>query len=109
MTVTDAYAYTGIGGGHQGHVTPLGNLYTSCAPPSNSYTTVRTYQKWNSRARQPCTWNLEICLTTCSNAWTACLRMMLLHCAALCVHWAIGYACLCARDASLIQVPNFLR
>ena len=35
---------------------PLGNLHTSCAPPSNSYTTVRMYQKWNSQARQPCAW-----------------------------------------------------
>ena len=48
------------GGGHQGHMPPLGNLHTTCDPPSNSYTTVRTNQKRDSHAHQPCTWNFII-------------------------------------------------
>ena len=46
------------------------------------YTRVRTYQKWNSRARQPCTWNFEIIVS-----YDMFQRVSELHCVALCVHW----------------------
>ena len=53
------------------------------------YTTVRTYQKWNLRARQPCTWNFEIIVS-----YNMFQHVSKLHCIALCVHWLRMLMCM---------------